>query len=100
MNKVELVTATVEKLANDYEMKLTKKDATAIVDALVEVVVDTVAAGDDVKISGLGTFACVEVPERRGTIQLGDKKGEEYVSPAHNAPKFKAAKAFKDIVRG
>ena len=45
MNKVELVAKVAEDLG------FTKKDVTAVVDALVNVVVDTVASGEDVKIA-------------------------------------------------
>lgn len=93
MNKTELIREIANKAG------FTQKDVAVMVDAMVDTVVETVTAGDEVKISGLGKFYAAEVAERTGTIQLGDKKGESYVSPAHNAPRFKAASAFKDAVR-
>ena len=93
MNKTELVTAIAGKIEGT-----TKKEVAAFVDAFVETVVETVASGDDVRVSDLGTFKCVEVPERTGKIQMGDRKGETYVTPAHNTPKFKAASGFKNRV--
>ena len=96
MNKVELVTAIVAKLANDYEVQMTKKDTTAMVDALVEVVVETVADGEDVKIAGLGTFTVTERAAREG---VNPATGAKLHIEASKSPKFKAASAFKSAVK-
>ena len=93
MNKTELISKVAERLG------VTKKDTGAAVDAIVDVIIDTVAEGDEVSISGFGKFVSVEVAERTGIIQMGDRKGESYVSPAHKSPKFKPASAFKTAVR-
>ena len=38
------------------------------------------------------------VPERRGKIMMGERKGEEYVVPEHREPKIKLAKSFKEVL--
>ena len=96
MNKVELVTAIVAKLANDYEVQMTKKDTTAMVDALVETVVETVAGGEDVKIAGLGTFSQSVRQPRTG---VNPATGQKIEIGETKSPKFKAASAFKAAVK-
>ena len=91
MNKVELVAKVAENLG------FTKKDVTAVVEAMVDVVKETVASGEDVKVAGLGTFTIVERAEREGR---NPATGETMTIPASKSPKFKAAKAFKDAVKG
>lgn len=98
MNKKELIAKLAEKMTTE-EVKVTKKTAEEYLEAFVVVVSEALEAGETVKIPGLGTFSVTEVAERRGTIQMGERKGEEYVTPAHKAPKFKIAKALKDLVK-
>ena len=93
MKKTELI----KKVAT--ETGYTQKDIGAVLDTVIGTIIDTVASGDEVNISGFGKFMSVDVAERTGIIQMGDRKGETYVTPAHKAPKFKIAKAFKDAVR-
>ena len=94
MNKNDLVKAVASKAG------VTKKDAETVVDALSAVVTEALVAGDKVALPGIGTFETVEVAERTGTIRMGARKGETYVTPAHKAPKLKMAKALKDAVHG
>lgn len=93
MNKKELVRVVSEKLGTS------QKAAGEAVDAVFTAIADAMVAGTDVKISGFGTFSVAEVAERTGIIQMGDRKGETYTTPAHRAPRFKAASALKDAVR-
>ena len=93
MNKNELVTKVAGKLG------VTKKDTVAAIDAFVETVIETVASGEEVSLAGFGKFTSVDVAERTGVIQMGERKGEAYTTPAHRAPKFKFATAFKDAVK-
>lgn len=93
MNKKELIAKLAEK------MDCTKKAAEEALDAVSAVITEALVEGQDVKISGFGTFSAVEVAERTGIIQMGDRKGETYTTPAHRAPKFKAASALKEAVK-
>lgn len=90
MNKIELVAKVAEDLG------YTKKDVTAVVDALVDTVLGTVASGEDVRISGFGAFSVAERAERVGR---NPQTGETIQIPASKSPKFKAAKAFKDALK-
>jgi DNA-binding protein HU-beta len=99
MNKKEFLTKLSEKMSEVMEAKVSKKAADDTLIALADVVSAALKEGESVKIPGLGTFSVVEVPEKRGTIQMGNRKGEEYVTPAHNAPKFKIAKTLKEFVK-
>lgn len=92
MTKAELVAAMSEKAC------VSKKDAEAVLKAFTEVVTEDLKNGGKVQLAGFGTFETAQVAERTGTIMMGDRKGEKYVTPAHTAPKFKAAKALKDIL--
>ncbi|MCV6599189.1 MAG: HU family DNA-binding protein [Alphaproteobacteria bacterium] len=89
MNKTELVTAIAEGA------ELTKADATRALEATLEAVIETVAAGDKVSLVGFGTF---QPSERKATTGRNPKTGEAIQIAAATLPKFKAGKAFKDRV--
>lgn len=74
----------------------TQKDIAVIVDTALEVIVDTVAAGEKVALTGFGTFETVERAEREGR---NPKTSEKIIIPACKSPKFKAGKNFKDSVK-
>lgn len=93
MNKKMIIDAVSEKLG------CTKKDAGEIVTTLFNVVADALVDGKDVAVPGFGSFKIVDVAERTGTIQMGERKGETYVTPAHKAVKFKPASALKEAVK-
>ena len=59
---------------------------------------NVVKADDDVTIPGIGKVSVKTVPERRGKIMMGERKGEEYVVPQHREPKIKLAKSFKEVL--
>ena len=89
MNKTELITNMANK-AN-----LTKKDAEAALNAFVEIVEDTVAAGDKVALVGFGTFE----PRLRAAREGRNPKTKEVIQIAEPiAPVFKAGKEFKEKV--
>lgn len=96
MNKVEMISAVVEKLA-ESEVKVTKKAMTEYVDAIFNTITDMVATGEDVKITGFGTFTVTERAEREGR---NPATGETITIPATKAPKFKASSVFKAAVKG
>jgi DNA-binding protein HU-beta len=93
MTKNDMIAAIAENTG------LTKKDVGAVIDTLTGVVTDALVAGDKVTLPGLCTFETVDVPEKTGTIMLGEKKGQKYVTPAHRAPKIRAVSAIKSAVR-
>jgi DNA-binding protein HU-beta len=89
MNKTELSSAIVAKTG------LTKKDAEKVVNAVVEVISDSLKAGEKVQIVGFGSF---EVKERPARTARNPRTGEEIKIAASKAPVFKAGKALKDTV--
>ena len=89
MNKKELVKAYSEKLGT------TQKAAGEQLDALLEVITEAMVRGEEVKISGFGTFAVSERAAREGRNPM---TGETIQIAASKSPKFKAAKTLKDAV--
>ena len=89
MNKKELVKAIAEKL------ETTQKAASEQLDAVLEAITDALVAGEEVKISGFGTFSISERAAREGR---NPATGETIQIAASKSPKFKAAKALKDAV--
>lgn len=89
MNKVELIAAVAEKAA------LSKKDAEKAVSAVLESVVEALAAGDKVQLVGFGTF---EVRAREERTGRNPRTKEAIVIPACKQPVFKAGKSFKEAV--
>lgn len=89
MNKVELSAAVAEKTG------LSKKDAEKAVAAVLDSVVEALAAGEKVQIVGFGTF---EVRAREERTGRNPRTKETIVIPASKQPVFKAGKAFKDAV--
>ena len=89
MNKTELVDAIVKKSG------LTKKDATAALDAFTETVTKALKKGDKIQLVGFGTF---EVTKRAAREGKNPQTGEKIKIAACKAPKFKPGKALKDAV--
>lgn len=89
MNKTELV----NKISEVAEVN--KKQAKAVIDVLPDIIKDAVADGDKVSITGFITFEKKDVEEKSGTVQLGDKKGETWTTPAHSEVKAKLSKSYK-----
>ena len=90
MNKADLV-ANVAK-----QTKLTKKDAEAAVNAVIESIEDALKDGDKVQLIGFGTFEVRARKERQGRNPRNP--GEVIKIPASKAPVFKAGKSLKEAV--
>ena len=89
MNKAELIEAMSSKTG------LTKADTEKTLNAFVETVTKAVKSGDKVAIAGLGSF---ERTFRAARTGINPATKATIKIAAKNAPKFKAAKAFKDAV--
>ena len=76
-----------------------QKDVSAVLDAFEEVIVETLKtnATESVPVGKLGKFKVKTVSERRGKIMMGDRKGEEYVTPQHDEICFKMSKTAKQL---
>jgi DNA-binding protein HU-beta len=91
MNKSEFVDAVAEK-AN-----VTKKDADAILNATLDIIVESVASGEKVSLVGFGTFERRDRAAREGR---NPKTGETLSIAATTVPAFSAGKSFKEKVAG
>lgn len=89
MKKTELIAAIAEKSG------LTKKDAEAALTATLDTIVETVAAGDKIQITGFGTF---EQRQRNARMGCDPRTGNKIAIPASKVPAFKAGKEFKNTV--
>ncbi len=89
MNKAELVDAISEKAG------VTKKEADAVLSAVIETIVESVAGGEKVALVGFGSFEKRHRKEREGR---NPKTGEAMTISATSVPAFSAGKSFKEKV--
>ena len=87
MNKTELV----KEMARSFGV--TQKDSAKFLDALQDVVVKTLIAGDSVDIMGFGSFSI-----RRKDARKMVSFGKEIEVPASKTVSFKAGKTLKDAI--
>lgn len=73
----------------------TKKQAGMAVDAVFDTIVKTLGRGEEVAISGFGTFRTVKRAARMG---VNPKTGEKIQIKASTKPKFRAGKVLKEAV--
>ena len=90
LNRTELIAKIAEK-AN-----LTKTEADKALAALQDVLVESLANGEAVKITGL---MAVERTERAARKGRNPRTGEEIKIPAAKAVKFTPGKALKEAVK-
>jgi DNA-binding protein HU-beta len=89
MNKGELVEVIAQKA------DVTKKEADAVLTAIVDSIVEAVSAGDKVTLVGFGSF---EPRERQAREGRNPKTGDKITIAATRVPAFSAGKQFKDKV--
>ena len=89
MNKTELIAEIAKKSG------LSKKDAEKALNATLDTVTETLAAGEKVQLVGFGGF---EVKNREARMGRNPKTKETIEIPASKLPVFKAGKALKDNV--
>lgn len=89
-NKQDLIAKVVEATG------LTKKDATASVNAVFDTIKDYLAEGEKVQLIGFGNF---EVRERAARQGRNPQTGEAISIAASKVPAFKAGKALKEAVK-
>ena len=91
MKKLQLTDAVAAKA------QITKKEAAAVVDAVLDVIAEALVAGDDVKITGFGGF---EVKTRAARTGRNPKTGEAVEIPASKCVTFTAGSTLKEKVNG
>lgn len=89
MNKENLV----ELVQN--QLKSTKKDADGVVALIIESISKSLKKGEDVAISGFGSFVIKAKAARMG---VNPKTGEKIHIAAKKVVKFRPAKILKDMV--
>ena len=89
MTKAQLVATLAEKTDSD------KKSASAMLDALTEIITSEVSGGGAVTLPGVGKFYCRERPER---MVRNPATGEQIKKEADKVVKITVAKALKDSV--
>ena len=89
MNKAELITAVAEKTGQS------KSATEQSLSAILEVISETMASGDQVSLIGFGTFSTNQRAERQGR---NPQTGETMTIKAATLPSFKAGKGLKDRV--
>jgi len=73
-----------------------KKQAVAAVDAMFDTIVKTLARGEEVAITGFGTFKVVKRAARQGR---NPATGATIQIAASTKPKFRAGKVLKEAVK-
>ena len=89
MNQSELVDKVAQKAT------LTQAAAAGAVKAVVQTILECLAAGESVRVSGLGTFNVADRAAREGR---NPQTGENIKIPASKAVRFHAGKTAKDAL--
>ncbi|TRZ64345.1 MAG: HU family DNA-binding protein [Spirochaetia bacterium] len=91
MNKVALVEAVMKAAGIEV-----KKQGVAVVEAVFDTITKTLSKGEEVAITGFGTFRVVKRAARMG---INPKTGEKIQIAAAIKPKFRAGKVLKEAVK-
>lgn len=92
MNKVELIETISQRLA------MGKAETEKVVEAVVDVITETLKNGGEVTLTGFGNFSVSNRAPRTGVNPQNPT--EKIQIGATKVPKFKAGKGLKDAVRG
>lgn len=90
MTKTDLIAAVAAKA------EISKKDAEKAVASVLDVIGESLKAGEEIRLVGFGTF---EVRERAAREGKNPATGEKIQIAASKVPAFKAGKALKDLVK-
>jgi nucleoid DNA-binding protein len=89
MTKADLASSVAE------ETGMTKKQAAAVVDTIIDSIKGALAKGDSVRLVGFGTFS---VKKRKARVGRNPRTGKELKIKAKKVPAFSAGKGLKDAV--
>ena len=90
MNKNDLIIEVTNRV------EANKKVTTDIINATIETIKDTLANGEEIKLTGFVNFEIKDVPEREAR---NIKTGEPVIVPAHKTVKAKLARSIKDCLK-
>ncbi len=91
MKKSDLVEAVMKAAGIE-----TKKQSVQVVEALFDTITKSLSRGEEVAITGFGTFRVVKRAARMG---VNPKTGEKIQIAASIKPKFRAGKLLKEAVK-
>lgn len=91
MNKAQLIEQLAERLGGD------KRQASAAVEGVVDIVVRTVTGGENVTITGFGVF---EKRSRAARVARNPRTGETVRVEPTAVPSFRPGVSFKAVVSG
>jgi DNA-binding protein HU-beta len=91
MNKSDLIAVVAEATG------ISRSEATNAIDATFDVIADALENGDDVRLTGFGSFGVAERAARQGR---NPRTREPIKIAASRQPKFKPGKRLKDAVNG
>jgi DNA-binding protein HU-beta len=91
MNKQEVIDALAAKLGSN------RTEAEKALDAFVGVVMDALRTGQEINISGFGSFSVSHRAARMGVNP--QNPAQKIQIAATKVPKFRAGKGLKDAVR-
>ncbi|MEE0957226.1 MAG: HU family DNA-binding protein [Ruminococcus sp.] len=89
MKKSDLINAIAQ------QADISRKDAEKALNATIDTIINAVAEGDKIQLTGFGTF---EQRQRKARTGVDPRTGNSIEIAASKVPAFKAGKAFKDIV--
>lgn len=92
MTKAEIVELVYDKLGS-----FSKKECAGLVDLTLEIVKETLEAGETVKISGFGNFV---VRKKRDRVGRNPQNGEEILIRARRVLTFKPSQVLKHALNG
>lgn len=90
MNKDKLIDSVALKLGS------TKSEAERAINAMLDEVTSALSRGEEVSLTGFGTFA---VSSRKARPGVNPRTGEKIQIAAVKVPKFRAGKNLKESVR-
>ncbi len=77
------------------ELGLSKQESSEVVEEILKILVNTLANGDDIILSGFGKF---EIRSKKERLGRNPKTGMSYTISARKVVNFKPSKLFKDIL--
>jgi DNA-binding protein HU-beta len=85
LNKTKLINAVSAR------SELSSKDAESAVEAVFDVITQSLVSGDSFALLGFGKF---EVCQREARTRIDPKTGEEFIVQAGKVPVFRASKSL------
>jgi len=90
MRKLDLATEIKQRVGG-----MSKKEAGLLVNILLDTMRDTLVSGDNVKISGFGSFV---VRQKKDRVGRNPHTKEELIIPARKVLTFKPSQVLRDLL--